>query len=325
MPESDWAQFIPDLIIAVIGVLFAIIVTGTIACFRSERFKTWLSKLLANFALGLKWLVEKWYFFLPLCIVIILGTITFRIYADWKIVAFSFLCYLMGLLGWRLSNRHQILRGRNRAINGIKTKFLAIPLPAGIGNSYLKNRYIDPPVRDVVLGGAQFRLKQDSLIFDTNEHISSFLPRSDGGKEVDYRLPEPANQVKSVYLLINSGNSKNIYVNEVIGKIRLIFKDAPPIVVELVLGQNIREWCPGNSGEYVRETSSPSTMNVWMGMSKNGANAVIDCLKIPVYECMRNCSLEKIVFVYKPTQKPPDTMGVHFSVFAISLEIESRM
>ncbi len=161
MLESDWSQFIPDLIIAVISVLLVAIVTGTIAYFKSERFKTWLNKQPSKFALGLKWLVEKWYFFAPLCIVIILGIITFRIYADWKIVAFSFICYITGLLSWGLSNRQKISHDRNRKTTGTITKFLPIPLPAGIGNSYLKNRYIEPPLGDIVLGGAQFGLKRN--------------------------------------------------------------------------------------------------------------------------------------------------------------------
>jgi hypothetical protein len=207
-----------------------------------------------------------------------------------------------------------------------KPKFLPIPLNPGIGNSYLKDRYIAPPFGDVVLGGAQFLFKADSLIFDTKEQIRESLPLNNGGKEIDFQLPKPEYQVKSVYFLINSGNSKSIYSNECIGEIRLLFKDAPPIVIELVLGLNIREWCPGNPGEYVREVTSPTiTMDAWKGLSKSGASAVMDCMQIPVYECMRNCFLEKIIFIYKPTQRPTDTMGVHFSVFAVSLEIEQRM
>lgn len=220
--------------------------------------------------------------------------------------------------------KFSILRKRGRA-NENRAVFLPIPLRPGIGNTYLKDRYINPPTGDVVLNGVRFLLEPDMLIFDTSKPISSYTPRNDGGKEVDFRLPEPASGVKSVHLLINSGNSKNVYANESIGKIRLIFRDAPPIVVEIVLGQNIREWCPGNTGEFVRETSGSSTTNVWTGMSKNGANAVIDRLTIPVFECMKSCPLEQIVFVHKPIQKPPDTMGVHFSVFAISLEIERQM
>jgi hypothetical protein len=207
-----------------------------------------------------------------------------------------------------------------------KPKFLPIPLNPVLGNSFLKDRFIAPPFGDVILGGAQFQFKPDSLIFDTNEQIHYYFPRNNGGKEIDFQLPKPENQVKSVYFLINSGNSKNLYENEVIGEIRLLFKDAPPIVVELVLGQNIREWCPGNTGDYVREaTSDTLTMDAWKGMSKSGANAVMDCLQIPVYECMRNCFLEKIIFIYNPTQRSTDTMGVHFSVFAVSLELEPRI
>jgi len=103
----------------------------------------------------------------------------------------------------------------------------------------------------------------------------------------------------------------------------LVFRDAPLHVTDLILGGNIREWCPGNKGEYVRKTSNPSTtMDVWTGMNNEGTLAVIDSLKIQNYECMRNNYLEKIIFVHRPTNHlPEDEMGVHFSIFGISLEI----
>ncbi len=67
----------------------------------------------------------------------------------------------------------------------------------------------------------------------------------------------------------------------------------PDLVVESVLGENIREWCPGNPGDYAREASSSIiTMGVWTGLSEGGVDAVIDCLRIPVYECMRSCYLK---------------------------------
>ena len=272
---------------------------------------------------GTKWLVEKWYLVLPFCMVILLGAVAFRLYGDWKLVAFPFASYIIGLLSWVLFNSHQKLFEKKQAKGAIKPKFIPIPISGDLGNSYLKSRYINPPIGEVVLGGAQFRLEKDSLIFDTNEHIRYYLPLDDGGKQVDFQLSKSLNGVKSVYLLINSGNSKNIYANSIIGRIRLVFKEAPPIDVELELGKNIREWCPGNSGEYIRETSSPETItDVWTGMSKNGANAVIDCLKIPVYEIMKDCYLEKIIFTHRFFPQPPDTMGVHYSVFGISLEIQ---
>ena len=195
----------------------------------------------------------------------------------------------------------------------------------GIGNSYLKTRYIAPPSGVVFLGKAQFRLEPDAFIFDTSKQMT-YLPRNDGGKEIDFRLRKPQNQVRSAYFLINSSNSKSVYAHQAIGKIKLVFRHAPPIVVKLVLGENIREWCPGNPGDFVREASSHmTTMDVWTGLSKSGAHAVIDCLEIPVHECIRDCPLEKIVFVHKCLQHPSDAMGVHFSVFAVSLGIAQGM
>lgn len=338
MPKSDWSQFIPNLIVAFIGalltlivsrlnllfalavVLVTLIVSGVIAYLKLDRFKQWFNRLLNKIMLALKWLITKWRLIVLYSFVVVLGMVIFRIYPDWRIVAFSLVCYAVGLLSWRISKHRPIVSTET------KTKFLPISLFPGVGNSYFKSYYIAPPSGNVFLGNAQFRLEPDSLIFDTNGQIHYFLPRSGGGKEIDLRLPQPQNQVKSVYFLINSGNSRSIYAHKDIGEIRLVFKDAPPIVVDLILGENIREWCPGNPGDYVREASSPMvTMGVWTGLSKGGGIAVIDCLQIPVYECMRNCYLERIIFVLNSPLQPPDTMGVHFLVFAISLEIEQRI
>lgn len=322
MPESDWTQFIPDLIVGLMVGLLLLVVGGVIAYLRSDRFKQWFNRLLNTIMRALKWLIAKWHFILLHSLVVVLAVV-FRICADWRILVFSLVCYVVGLLSWRLSIGRPISFGRSKSI---ESKYLPISLASGIGNSYLKSRYVAPPSGDIFVGKAQFRLEPDSLIFDTNGQLHSFLPRRDGGKEIDLQLPKPQNQIKSAYFLINSENSRSIYAHQGIGEIKLVFKDAPPIIVELVLGENIREWCPGNPGDFVREASSPMlTMGAWTGLSKNGANAVIDCLQIPVYECMRNCFLERIILVHKSLQQPSDIMGVHFSVFAVSLEIAQGM
>jgi hypothetical protein len=314
MPESDWTQFIPDLIV---GLIVGLLVGGVIAYLRSDRFKQWFSRLLNTIMRALKWLTAKWHFIILHFLVVVLAVV-FRIYADWRILVFSLVCYVVGMLSWRLSIGRPISFGGSKSI---KSKYLPISV-SGIGNSYLKSRYVAPPSGDTFVGKAQFRLEPDALIFDTNEQIRYHTPRNDGGKEIDLQLPKPQNQIKSAYFLINSENSKSIYAHQGIGEIKLVFKDAPPIIVELVLGENIREWCPGNPGDFVREASSPMlTMGAWAGLSKNGANAVIDCLQIPVYECMRNCFLKRIILVHKSLRQPSDAMGAHFSVFAVSLEI----
>lgn len=321
MPESNWSQFVPDLIVAFVGAFFVLVVGGVVAYLRSDKFKKWFDRLLNKMILASKWLIAKWHLVVLHSLVVILGIVVFRIYEDWRIPVFSIVCYVVGLLTWGLSIGRPLSFGMSKS-TASKTEYLPISLVPGVGNSYLKGRYIAPPSGDVFLGKAQFRLEADALVFDTNEHIRHYTPRNDGSKEIDFQLPKQQDRVKAVYFLINSGNSKSLYAHQEIGGIRLVFKDAPPIVVGLVLGENIREWCPGNPGDFVREASSPMiTMDVWTGLSKHGGNAVIDCLQIPVYECMRNCYLEKIVFVHKSLQRPPDTMGVHFSIFAMSLEI----
>ena len=322
MTSIDWSQFVPDILAGIVVALILAIVGVVIAYFRSEKFKNWLNKLFNKASFALKWFIGKWRFILLFCVVTVLEMIIYRIYADWKIVTLSLICYATGVFSYRWLVSRPFPIKENKFVES-KSKLLPISLPSRIGNSYFENRYIDPPLGYVVLGGVEFRLLPKSLIFDTNEHIHYFLLRDDGSKEVEFGLPDAVNHIKSAYFLINSGNSKSIYKNQKIGEVVLLFKDAPPLVTELVLGQNIREWCPGNPGDYVRETSSPLVvMGVWTGLGKQGAIAVIDCLKIPIYECMRNNFLEKIILVHRPTQHPSDTMGVHFSVFAVSLEID---
>ncbi len=222
-----------------------------------------------------------------------------------------------------LTSRSNLRLSRNsKSETPLEKRFLAVALSPGVGNARLQDRYILPPSGSVLLARTEFQLDVQSLIFDTSAHIREFLPLDTDGKRVELRIPKPINGITAAHFLLNSGNSKMIYARSIIGSISLIFRDAPPVEVELVLGYNIREWCPGNPGDYVREVSdSKNVRNAWVGMSKTGANAVIDCLTVPVFPVLRSSFLEKILFVHKSALKPPDTMGVNFSVFAISLEI----
>jgi len=211
---------------------------------------------------------------------------------------------------------------KNTDVSNDKSKFVQVSLSAGVGNAYLRDRFLDSPNSKDFSGSVKFELQADSLYFDSNKQIRYFVPRPDGSKEVTIALPQPVNHVTAAYFLINSGNSKPIYAGEKVGEIILSFQDAPPHVIELVLGKNIREWCPGNPGEYVRDLSDKTTTElVWTGMSKDGASAIIDRLKIDIYKSMRPQPLEKITIVHVPIKNRPETLGVHFSVFGIALEL----
>jgi len=206
-----------------------------------------------------------------------------------------------------------------------KPKFVPIPLPAQIANAYLSDRFLDLPSRIITPNNdkVEFQLPADSLILDTNIIIRYVMPRDYGWEEFGFRLPKPVQNIKSVHFLINSGNSLMAYNGFKVGEIKLIFKDTPPIVTDLVIGKNIREWCIGNPGNYVREVSDHLVNNLaWKGDNKEGVRAVMDDLKIPVFEVLRNNLLEQIIFAHNKATKPPDQTGAHFSVFAITLELE---
>lgn len=220
----------------------------------------------------------------------------------------------------------QIVRGFSKSLQknivvGKKSSFNPIPIPPGLGNSYFRELYVEAPPDP--LGEPRMVLNRDSLVYDTNRQTRYYLPRN-GGKEVDLLLPKPVSHVRNVYVLINSGNSQEIYEGDQIGEIGLIFKEAPPIRVPLILGDNIREWSPGNPGKYVRTAISTTISKVWDDTGKAGYHAIIDCLKIPVFNCMRDCELEKITFFHKIELRPPDTLGVQYIVSGVSLEIEEH-
>jgi hypothetical protein len=212
-----------------------------------------------------------------------------------------------------------------RGIAVPKKKFVSIPIPASIANDYLKDRFPDLPAHVVTPDDdkVKFQLDPDAFILDTNKTIYDVLPRDHRWEEFGFSLRKPRSHIKSVCFLISSGNSLKMYQSFRLGQISLVFKDAPPIITDLVLGQNIREGCIGNPGSLVREVSDHVTNKpAWRGKNKDGVAAIMDCLKIPVYASMRNYPLEEIIFAHNKAALPPDNSGVHFIVFAVSLEIE---
>ena len=204
---------------------------------------------------------------------------------------------------------------------GTPSTFNPISLVPGIGNSYLGRLYLNPPTGDIQLDGVQFHLSPDSLIFDTNEQPRYYLTRQDGGKEIEIQLNEPIANVKKVHFLINSGNSKSVYAGRKIGEISLRFGNVHPFTIDLILGHNIREWAVGNQGDLVREFADSSVQQAWQGMNRQGINAVIDHLEITIPEVIQNAILEKIVLVHLPTHHATDSLGVHYLVLAVTIEV----
>jgi len=223
-----------------------------------------------------------------------------------------------------LSSSAKLSHTKKKNISKITPRSLPVLLPAGIGNAYLQERYLDLPSEIVTSKGVEFKIKPDSLIVDTAKIIRVVLPRDDGFEEFGFSAGKIQN-VKAAYFLINSGNSQSFYRSFKVGEIKLVFKDAPPIVTPLILGKNIREWCIGNPGDLIRDVSDHQVSQVaWKGTNLDGTTAVMDSLKIPIFEIMRGNSLEEIYFAHNKKKHSSDTLGVHFSIFAISLEIEQQ-
>jgi len=309
MNNPNWSQFIPDLLVSIIGVCLTFLLAGIIAYIRSKRFRKFIENLVIKVKIPINILEKSWKLVViglsSLLLLIILRNILF--------IIIGLLLFILGLLlGQVVTVKNFIRRKKN---------YVQIKLFPGIGNSKLSKNYITPPEGRVVMGGIPFTFAKEEIVFDTSESKGITSVYDDGSEEVEIKLETPLSKIRNLYFLINSGNSNSLYKGRIIGEIRLIFKDAPIIKESLILGNNIREWCPGNRGDYVREASNPKLhMSVWNGMSKGGANAVIDCLEIKNYECMKSVPLEKIKIKRKYILLSPDTMGVHFMVFGIVIE-----
>lgn len=315
MDNINWADKVMDFFIGLLILIIGAI--PVLAIFK--KTKIWLSNIYKKILDFLKQIYVNWHFFIPLLIVVIITIIINSTYKDFALTIIIVIAYTMGLAGWWLSNKKKTRKNDEESGSDSTTYFQPIQITPSLGNSYLKERYIDPPLGSFSVGGVQFDLGQNPLVFDTHKHIRSYHPLKDDGKQIDFQLPNPVNNIKSIHFLINSGNSQTIFRNICMGQIKLVFKDAPPIDEPLCLGQNIREWCLGNSGNYIREISDKQKIiGTWRGMSKDGVNAIIDCLEIPIFPIMRNAYLEKIIFTHVPTSG--GNQGVHYTVFGISIE-----
>lgn len=318
LQKSDWSQFIPEI---VAGVISSLVVAAAIAYLTSKRFKEWLGRALDGVRDALKWIVDQRLLIMLHLVGGICGAAVYLLLPKWGLLVLSVVGYTTALLAWRLATGRPLPFGDH---NPGDTKRETIPtaLHPGIANSHLGDLYIDPPAGHLCVEEVCFQIEEKGWLFDTNEQIRYSRSLGEGGTAVDLQLREPQSHVRSLHFLINSANSKEVYRNRVVGEIRLVFSGAPPIVVELVLGENIREWCIGNDGDFVREASSPRLTTAWTGSAKNGKSAVIDCLGIPVHECMSNCLLEKVVFVHRRLRRPSvDTIGVHLLVSAVALVV----
>lgn len=132
---------------------------------------------------------------------------------------------------------------------------------------------MNPPVGDVILGGVRFSLGQGGSV------TTQAAPLPDNPKSIALPINAPAPQ--AVYLLLTGGDLYSRFAGQTVGRVRLVFGDGKVHVVDLVAGQNLREW--KHSADVVGSATSPALTEVWRGANRDDASAaVIDMLTVPV-------------------------------------------
>ncbi len=156
----------------------------------------------------------------------------------------------------------------------------------GIANANIAEGYVGPPLGNVTLGSVPFNLGQGGSVTTQAE------PLPDHPQQV--RLPADVPRPHAVYLLVTGGNMYSRFAGRVIGLVRLVFDDGADYDIDLISGQNIREWKHSGEG-IVSEASSPDLTEVWRGQNRHDeGTAVIDMLTIWVPEGLRGKRLSSI-------------------------------
>ena len=257
----DWTQFNTQLLVGLVLMLIG----GVVVYFKSDRFRSWFSRIMRVLAKKFRWALGQWKVILLLSTIALVDIVLAQTFGILLLVFIAIANLFCGAITLKLLSPSGTVSKMESAYRGSNAYFVPLPIRPGIGNGLIRNRYLGFPTGSVELAGKQFEFSDDPLFFDTNGLLRYSRTRDDGSIEVDFHLDEAIPNVKNVHVLINSGNSRQAYYSQAIGGIMLLFIDVPPITVDFILGKNVREWCIGNPGDFVREVSSEKVQNAWKG------------------------------------------------------------
>lgn len=151
-------------------------------------------------------------------------------------------------------------------------QFLPVSL-RGFVNASTTDGYIDPPLGDVVLSSVHFSLNQGGTL------TTQAAPLPDNPTSIS--LPVDAQAPQAVYLLLTGGDLFSRFAGQTVGRVRLVFDDGRTHALDLVAGQNVREW--KLSAGVVSSATSPDLAEVWRGANRDDeSTAVMDMLRIPI-------------------------------------------
>jgi len=173
------------------------------------------------------------------------------------------------------------------------TRYLPVSLQ-GVANASTMEGYVNPPVGDVVLGGVPFSLGQGQSVTTQAGPLPNHPTR--------VTLPVDISGPQAVYLLLTGGDLYTRFAGAIIGQVRLAFADGREHRVDLIGGQNIREW-KHYDANVISRASSPDLTEVWRGGNKDDSGAaVIDMLKITLPANLRGGRLTAIGILDRSTE-----------------------
>ncbi|MCX5682350.1 MAG: zinc ribbon domain-containing protein, partial [Planctomycetota bacterium] len=164
-------------------------------------------------------------------------------------------------------------------------QFTSIGLQA-IANASTTSGYVNPPLGNVTLGGIPFNLGQGQSVTTQAGPLPNNPTR--------VVLPVDVAGPQAVYLLLTGGDLYVRFAGSLVGQVRLAFADGREHRVDLVAGQNIREW-KHYDANVISRASSPDLAEVWRGGNKDDSGAaIIDMLKITLPADLRGGRLTAI-------------------------------
>lgn len=124
----------------------------------------------------------------------------------------------------------------------------------GVANGSLAADYAAPPTGAVTLGEVPF-------ILDGRAFKSQAAPAPNNTFPVSAVLPVNRPHVERVFLLLTAGDGFTRWRGAVIGRVTLAFDTAAPVRVDLILGDQVREWHPADNVV----SDAPGAVEVWRG------------------------------------------------------------
>ncbi len=163
-------------------------------------------------------------------------------------------------------------------------KYQSVSLDA-IANASLSVDYAAPPIGQQTLADIPFDLKQRVFKSQARSSPNDTFPTR---AVLDLNTP----QAEAVYLLLTAGNAFTRWSGKTLGRVTLYFDRAAPFEVDLVLGQNLREW---HTASNVVSTA-PGVEEVWRGALAGYPDlaGTIDLLTIAVPPDRREATLTRL-------------------------------